>query len=175
MLIAKEKKKKNVAEYILYMWQVEDLLRSLDFSMERVESTIVSQYQENEMIKEEIREWYSGLIDQMHEEGIVKSGHLSFVKKIMSELENLHQEMLADKNELKYHEIVKWALPNLKELREKSGDSSMSDVEISFTALYGLLLLRLQKREISPDTDHAVSTIRNMMAYLSGKYMQEKK
>ena len=27
MLIAREKRKSNVAEYILYMWQVEDLLR----------------------------------------------------------------------------------------------------------------------------------------------------
>ncbi|MFP4059206.1 MAG: DUF4924 family protein [Bacteroidota bacterium] len=172
MLIAKEKKEKNIAEYILYMWQVEDLLRSLDFSMEKVEEVIVVQYKEDEMIKEEIREWYKGLIEQMHEEGVEKSGHLSFVKETTRELEELHRQMINDKDEAKYRELVKWAGPNLKELREKSGDPSMSDIEVSFTALYGLLLLRLQNREISPDTDQAVSTIRNMLAYLSGKYMQ---
>ncbi|MBR2242341.1 MAG: DUF4924 family protein, partial [Prevotella sp.] len=28
MYIAKELRKKNIAEYLLYMWQVEDLLRA---------------------------------------------------------------------------------------------------------------------------------------------------
>ena len=37
MLIAREKKKNNIAEYILYMWQLEDMLRALKLDMEQVE------------------------------------------------------------------------------------------------------------------------------------------
>ena len=35
MFIAKQLKEKNIAEYLLYMWQVEDLLRAneLDLSL----------------------------------------------------------------------------------------------------------------------------------------------
>ena len=36
MLIAREKKKNNIAEYILYMWQLEDMLRALKLDMEHI-------------------------------------------------------------------------------------------------------------------------------------------
>ena len=42
MFIAREKKKDNIAEYILYMWQVEDLLRALGLNMEQVDKHIVA-------------------------------------------------------------------------------------------------------------------------------------
>ncbi|NJM15399.1 MAG: DUF4924 family protein [Bacteroidales bacterium] len=41
MLIAKEKRNENVAEYILYMWQLEDLLRGCNFDINIVEREIV--------------------------------------------------------------------------------------------------------------------------------------
>ena len=42
MLIALQKRKENIAEYILYLWQVEDLLRALQFSPEAIYSTLVA-------------------------------------------------------------------------------------------------------------------------------------
>ena len=42
MLIAREKKKNNIAEYILYMWQLEDMLRALKLDMEQVDRYLVA-------------------------------------------------------------------------------------------------------------------------------------
>ena len=36
MYIAQRKRKENIAEYILYLWQLEDLLRALQFSPEAI-------------------------------------------------------------------------------------------------------------------------------------------
>lgn len=44
MLIAREKRKSNVAEYILYMWQVEDMLRAMQMDIELVNRNVVSQF-----------------------------------------------------------------------------------------------------------------------------------
>ena len=34
MIIARQKRKENIAEYLLYMWQVEDLIRANKFDMD---------------------------------------------------------------------------------------------------------------------------------------------
>ena len=44
MLIAREKKKNNIAEYILYMWQLEDMLRALKLDMEQVDRYLPAFY-----------------------------------------------------------------------------------------------------------------------------------
>ena len=36
MIVAEQKRKENVAEYILYMWQIEDTIRALDFDLTRI-------------------------------------------------------------------------------------------------------------------------------------------
>lgn len=35
MYISKQLKQKNIAEYLLYMWQVEDMIRANNFDMEK--------------------------------------------------------------------------------------------------------------------------------------------
>lgn len=37
MIVAREKRKKNVAEYVLYMWQVEDTIRAFNFNINTLE------------------------------------------------------------------------------------------------------------------------------------------
>ena len=51
----------------------------------------------------------------------------------------------------------------------------MSEVETCLNALYGVMMLRLQKRDISPDTQHAVSEITTFMGMLSDYYLKDKK
>ena len=36
MFIAQELRKKNIAEYLLYMWQVEDTIRAFGCSLQRI-------------------------------------------------------------------------------------------------------------------------------------------
>ena len=76
MIIAREKRTTNIAEFILYMWQVEDLIRASGFDIDEIEKNIISRYRQSREILFEIRDWYSGLIQSMKEEGIEKKGHL---------------------------------------------------------------------------------------------------
>ena len=58
MLIAREKRKSNVAEYILYMWQVEDMLRAMQMDIELVNRNVVSQFGGDDATRKEISDWY---------------------------------------------------------------------------------------------------------------------
>ena len=44
MIIARRKRKENIAEYLLYMWQVEDLIRANNFDMDSIRRTVVDRY-----------------------------------------------------------------------------------------------------------------------------------
>ena len=44
MLIAQQKRHENIAEYLLYMWQVEDLLRACELDDERIDQLLVARF-----------------------------------------------------------------------------------------------------------------------------------
>jgi len=53
MIIAQEKKKTNLAEYILYMWQVEDIIRAYQFDITKIEENIIKQFQQPAEVHDE--------------------------------------------------------------------------------------------------------------------------
>ena len=76
MYTASEKKRENIAEYILYMWQIEDLIRAYNLDIDRIDSEIIAQYQNlTDTQKRDLHEWYESLIDMMRREGVEKQGH----------------------------------------------------------------------------------------------------
>lgn len=171
MLIAREKKKNNIAEYILYMWQLEDMLRALDLDIERVDRHIVSGFQVDDETAIEIHEWYDNLIAMMKKEKVVQKGHIQPLINTMNELTELHFYLLHEIHDPRYRQLVTMAAGNLVEFRRKAGvDDTVSDVELVMNALYGHLMLRLQKKQINPETTAAMETFSKMIAYLSDRY-----
>ena len=59
MIVAKQKRKENIAEYLLYMWQVEDLIRANQFDIDSIRRTVIAQYDQPDDVKEEIAGWSS--------------------------------------------------------------------------------------------------------------------
>jgi hypothetical protein len=172
MLIAQEKRKTNMAEYILYMWQVEDLIRAHHFNMDLIEENLISQYSSSEKVKNEIRDWYANLMLMMYREGIRERGHLSFLKTLMAELNDFHLRLLANPDERVYHDLYQMAATNIEAFRKKLADQHSTDIETCMNALYGLLLLRLKKKSVHRETEEAMSTFSQLLAVLSKKYLE---
>jgi hypothetical protein len=80
MLIANNKKETNIAEYILYMWQIEALIRSCNFNIYELEEAVISNYGVSSAKQLEIFNWYKQLIAEMKLQGIKKTGHLNSLK-----------------------------------------------------------------------------------------------
>jgi hypothetical protein len=174
MLIARQKKQENIAEYILYMWQLEDLMRSLDLNPENI-GVLVEQFEgEDDALLAEIRAWYHKMMRDMKSEKIVETGHLLEVHQVLIELYYLHNTLLNIMNDEAYREIYAKAEPNLAEFRKRYGKPVNNEVELCFNALYGWLLLRIQKKQVSAETLAAMQTISELAGYLAARYKQMK-
>ena len=172
MLIANQKRKENVAEYLLYMFQVEDLIRAYSFDIDLLEVNIISKFEQPYHIKRDMREWYVSLITMMKEGNLVHKGHVPMVRSLISDLESFHIRLLHEEAESKYHAAYAKVQLSIDGLRAKSAGSHNGDIELCLNGLYGLLMLRLIKKTISQETTTAFGLIGEMVGMLSGKYLQ---
>jgi hypothetical protein len=173
MIIARQRRKENIVEYLIYMWQVEDLIRACRFSMDEIESRIISQYDQPEEVKQEIRQWYQELIDMMRIEGVMEKGHVRIYKNITTELTDLHFRLLKSPQGTVYNSLYYKTLPAIVQLRSKSGGEEVSEIETCLTAVYGYLMLKMQGKEISTETMEAIRQISNLLAFLAARFREE--
>ncbi len=174
MHIALQKKSENIAEYLLYMFQVEDVIRGFQFDLDRLILEFVEpQLPEGADIKQ-YRKWYANLIYEMQSERIEKSGHLLQLQEVLVELSFLHNSLLTVMNDEKYMELFSKALPLIDEFTERSNLKDKNHIEICFHGLYMKLLLRLQNKEITKATDEVFDAMRILVAYLAHAFRQMK-
>ena len=174
MITASAKKRENIAEYLLYMWQIEDLIRANDLDIDKIQSSIIDNYRNiDDAQRKDMREWYESLIDMMRREDVVKTGHLQINKNVVIALDDIHRRLLSDPKFAAYSAQFYHTLPIIVELRAKAGDNKAGEIETCFNALYGILMLRLQGKEISKETLDAASQISKFLALLSHYYKKD--
>ena len=145
-------KKNNIAEYILYLWQIEDYLRAFP-----------QQAEANQELHD--------LSNMMHQENIMDKGHLQLAQNALSELEDLHNDLLDQ--EATYRAAMIRLTPALNLLKAKTDRPTMSDVEACLILLYQIMLLKLQKRQISSETELVQKQATQVLQYLSKTYKEQ--
>jgi hypothetical protein len=169
MLIAKEKRKTNIVEYILYMWQMEDLIRAMEFNMEKLDQQLVSKYNCNEGLKKEIYDWYKNLIVMMQKEHVEKSGHLQIIKNTLAEVNEFHLMLLKSGEYPQYDLLYNKAKPDVEMLASKD-KSGANEIELVLNAIYGVLLLKMKGTDISKGTLEAVKIFSSFLAHLADSF-----
>lgn len=142
-------KRDNIAEYILYLWQMEDYMRA---------------FPQNADATPELHE----LNEMMHREGILDGGHLTLAQNALSELEDLHSQLLNE--DAMYRAAILRLQPSLNLLKAKTDRPTMTDIEACLTLLYQIMLLKLQKKEISPETASVQTQATQVLQFLSKTY-----
>ena len=169
--IAETKRKENISEYLVHMYQTEDLIRAYNFAINDIKQYVISHLPIEKKEEEKTIEWYMQLIRQMKSEQVEASGHITELVSIVLKLNSLHQS-LVEKNEA-YIEIYKQAQSHIESFRKLSGDPTISDIQICLNAVYGLLILRLHDRPISDDQLASVDVFGALLSYLSYIFRQE--
>jgi len=172
MIIAQEKRKSNISEYILYMWQIEDLIRALDFDMDKIQKTIVSQFKTDDYTRSKISDWYTNLVKMMEKEFIKKEGHLQFLVNLTNELNRFHIALFQSNEDLVYNNLYHTAKPAIDDFKIKSHMKDASDIYAALQSLYSIMILHLMKKEISKDTTEAIKQISHFLAYISSRFKQ---
>lgn len=174
MITASAKKRENIAEYILYMWQIEDLIRAYGLDIDKIDNAIISRHSSlTEEERKEMYGWYESLIDMMRREGKEKQGHLQLNANALADLGQLHRRLLKDPKFAAYANQYYATLPLIVELRAKAGADPKGELETLFDFLYGLLMLRLQGKEVSEETLAASKQISKFLALLAGYYKKD--
>ena len=174
MYIAKQLKEKNVAEYLLYMWQVEDLIRVNHLDIEELKVNYISRFNPSPEQEKEMVEWYANLIEMMRSEQVQEKGHLQINKNIIILLTDLHLQLLNSPKFPFYSAAYYKALPYIVEIRARNNNRDLPELESCFEILYGVMLLKIQKKAVSADTQKAVADISKLLGMLSDYYIQDK-
>jgi hypothetical protein len=169
MIVAEEKRKENIIEYILYMWQIEDMLRACNLDYEEVEQKIISGYDQPDEVMEEIRQWYRSHLDMLKREGKQSKGHLAYLETMVKDLQQFHTKLLNVNRDKEYQSLYSEALKAIEPLKARAG-SPLSEVELCMNGLYGYLLLKLQNKSISEETRDGVNQITAMLRFLAEKF-----
>lgn len=170
MYIASKKRKENIAEYLLYMWQIEDLIRANNLDIDLIQKNVIRKSALDYSKQKDEAEWYESLIDMMKREGVSKSGHLQINTNIILMLTDLHRKVLSEPRFPEYAAEFYKTLPYIVELRSKSGDEPAGEIETCFNALYGVLLLRIQGKDISKETNLAIKQISRFISILANYF-----
>ena len=193
MLVAKELRKKSIAEYLLYMWQIEDIIRAYQCSLTKIRKEYIDKFNYTDAQKDEEEDWFGDLLRMMNQEGCRENGHLQINKVIMQSLNELHAQLLTSSKfpfySAEYYRVLpfivelrgktkqvadRMARKNEANLKEIAANLGYSEIETCFDVLYGVMMLRLQKKEISRETETAVKEITTLIGMLSDYYQKDK-
>ncbi len=174
MFIAEELRKSNISEYLLYMWQVEDLIRANGCNADNLFNNVIKNCGRDISEQKIWKEWYENLIEMMISENKKERGHLQINENILLMLTDLHLNLLNYKKFEEYREAYYKALPFIVEYRAKSGNANNEELRDCFEFLYGVWMLKLQKKSINDGTEYAVKCISSFLSLLSAMYDKEK-
>ncbi len=153
-------KRENIAEYILWIWQLEDYLRAFPDAAT-----------DNENPSPDMR-FLAELSEMIHREGVTEQGHVQLARNAMAELEELHRRLLDE--DASYRAAMIRLTPTLNIFKSKTDNPLMSDIEAGLTLLYQVLMLRLQHKEITPATAETQTQVTRLLQFLSKIYQSEK-
>ena len=144
-------KKDNIAEYILQTWQMEDLVRA---------------FQNDEALEQNA--YLRDLKDMMRAEGVLERGHVQLAQIAVSEMDELHSRLYDE--EATYRAAWLQLLPSINILKAKTDDPTQSVMQMCLTFLYEIMLLRLQKKPISPETTAVQESVSRLLSVLAATY-----
>ena len=107
----------------------------------------------------------------MHQENIMEKGHLQLAKNALLELEDLHNDIL--EQEATYRAAMLRLTPALNLLKAKTDNPTMSDIEACLILLYQVMMLHLQQREITEQTQDIQKQATQILQYLSKTYRDQ--
>ena len=92
---------------------------------------------------------------------------------LVEDLKDLHNQLLQSSKFPFYNAEYYKVLPFIVELRNK-GDKDVNEIETCLNALYGVMMLKLQGKPLSVNTENAIKEITIFIGMLSDYYLKDK-
>jgi Domain of unknown function (DUF4924) len=166
------KKKESIAEYIIYMYQTEDLVRSYDLNLDDILEYVIQHMSKNEALIKEQLLWYADIIEQMKNENIINTKlRLKSTQKYVNRLTSLHESRLMNDNS--YINVYSKAEKDILEHIALSENTIENSVQICLNGIYGMLLLKLNGKKITSEQQQTLTNFGAVLEHLSEAYKKE--
>lgn len=169
MVLADKKKKENISEYIIHMYQTEDLIRAYDFKMEDVREYVIKHIKSAD--EEALYDWYKGIADQMKAEGIEERGHLHATQEVVRQMIALHEQLL--KSDQQYRRLYSQTADYIHQSMEQSKGTIKDPVQAALNGIYGYLLLRMNGQKLDESLRPALNAFGDLLSYLSFRWQEK--
>lgn len=169
---AEIKKKENIAEYIIHMYQTEDLILNYKFDLNDILQYVIQHMSNDEGTIKELLLWYANIIDNMQKENITDSSNrLSSTQQIVDDLVDLHNELM--NKDIEYQHTYEKASRDVQKNIKHSKNSITNPIQICINGIYGMLLLKLNGKKIPAEEEESLVKFGAVLAHLSASYMGE--
>jgi hypothetical protein len=172
MVPADIKKKESIAEYIIYMYQTEDLILTYDHNLDDILEYVIKHMSHDEQVIKEQLLWYADIIEQMNNDGVARSKkRLNSTQDYVDRLTHLHDKLLvADKS---YQNNYAKAEKDIRHHITLSENTIVNPAQICLNGIYGMLLLKLNGKKISANQQSTLANFGSVLEYLSEAYKKE--
>ena len=170
MLIAEQKRKESISEYIIFMYQTEDLIRAYNFELEEIYKYVIQHFPVEDNMKTRIKAWYRKVANQMKKEGLEESGHLEELNNLAKELSQFNLELL--KSDQSYRKIFDQAKLHINRNAAMSNGQVSNPIQVCLNGIYGLLILRLNGKPVDDNIKQGAQAFGDVLSYLSFKYQK---
>ncbi len=169
--IASQKLQENVAEFIIYMYQMEDLIRVYNFELTDIRQYVIHHFPIEEKEKKIMESWFEDIMRRMQEQDIRERGHLVEVQAFVDELLRLKEKLLPADEEFAH--VYNMARPHIRQSIQEADGLVKSDIQACLNGIYGLLLCRMNNREVPEELQEGLEHFGNVLSYLSFRYKME--
>lgn len=170
MILADKKKKENISEYIIHMYQTEDLIRAYNFDMEAIREYVIKHIKNAD--PEVLFNWYKGMAEKMKEEGLEERGHLKSTQEVVKQLSALHENLL--KADQQYRQIYSKTAVYIHQTIEQSQGKVKEPVQAALNGIYGYLLIKINGQKLDESLMPAVNAFGDLLSYLSYRWRESK-
>lgn len=166
------KKIESIAEYIIYMYQTEDLILSYDLNLDDILEYVIKHMSSDEQVLKEQLLWYADIIEQMRNEDILNSKkRLRSTQEYVDRLRRLHEIFLV--TDESYQINFAKAEKDIRRHIEFSEKTVTNPIQICLNGIYGMLLLKLNGKKVSAEQHATLTNFGAVLEYLSEAYKKE--
>lgn len=173
MIPVEVKKRENIAEYIVYMYQTEDLITSFDYNLNDINAYVIKHMSQDPQEIKALLLWYADIIDQMKQESLPARGkRLSSTQAYVQQLSLIHSDQL--EQSLAYQELYTRAEKEIQQQIERSEGMVDNPVQACLNAVYGKLVINLNGKSLPAEQEKMVARFGGILAHLTREYHQSK-
>ncbi|GAA4843055.1 DUF4924 family protein [Algivirga pacifica] len=171
--IADKKRKENIAEYIIHIYESEELIRTFECDLQQIDEYVLSHLPVEKEERALIKEWYGELMQEMQAEEVVKEGHTQRVQKEVEALTALHHTLLEKEDD--YKKLYEEVKPSIDKNMALAEGVITNEIQICLNGVYGFKLLRMRNKKVDPELMKQVDHFGALLSYLAFRFREASK